>query len=240
MTTIAAFKWAMNPVDERLAADGSVKWLAERPEIGDDDHAAVAVALDAAAGGSVIGLTMDSGDVAFGAARGLENTVAVQGVGVFAQPTELAAALANSIKGIEGADLVVIGDCVWQPMVPGLVAGLLGWPCINAVDAARRDGEKLVVTRRFGPGTQDILVDGPAVLAVAARREEESKPGMRAVLAARKKPVDRVETQIADAPVFVREGTHEPDSRPSKIFDGADLQAAVDQLVAALKNEGVL
>lgn len=240
MATVAVFKWAMNPADESLAADGSVKWLAERPEVGDDDHAAISVALSASAGGSVIGLTMDSGDVAFGAARGIESTVAVQGVDILAQPTELAAALASAIKGVEGADLVVIGDCAWQPMVPSLLAGLLGWPCISAVDAAKKDGDMLVVTRRFGAGTQDIAVSGPVVLAVAARREEENKPGMRAVLAARKKPVEKVEVQTAGAPVFATAGTHAPDSSPSKIFDGTDLQAAVDQLVAALKNEGVL
>ena len=114
---------------------------------------------------------------------------------ILAQPTELASALANAVKGVEGVDLVAIGDCIWQPMVPSLLAGLLGWPCINAVDAAKREGGKLVVTRRFGAGTQDIAVEGPAVLAVAARREEENKPGMRAVLAARKKPVERVGAQ---------------------------------------------
>ncbi len=48
----------------------------------------------------------------------------------------------------------------------------------------------LVVTRRHGMGTQDIAVTGPVVVDVAARREEEEKPGMRQVLAARKKPSD--------------------------------------------------
>lgn len=240
MSTVAVFKWAMNPADERLGADGSVKWLAERPEVGDDDHAAIQVALDAAGEGGVTGLTMDSGDVAFGAARGLSTTVALQGVDILAQPTELAAALANAVKGIEGAELVVIGDCVWQPMVPSLLAGMLGWPCINAVDAAKTEAGQLVVTRRFGAGTQDIAISGPAVLAVAARREEENKPGMRAVLAARKKPVEKVSAQTDGAAVFAVGGTREPDAQPSKIFDGTDPQAAVDQLVAALKSEGVL
>lgn len=240
MTTVAVFKWAMNPTDEQVGADGAVKWLADRPEVGDDDHAAIQVALDAAGDGDVTGVTMDSGDVAFGAARGIETTVAVQGVDILAQPTELASALANAVKGVEGVDLVAIGDCTWQPMVPSLLAGLLGWPCINAVDAAKREGGKLVVTRRFGAGTQDIAVEGPAVLAVAARREEENKPGMRAVLVARKKPVERVGAQTEGAATFTVGGTHEPDAQPSKIFDGSDPQAAVDQLVAALKSEGVL
>ena len=38
MTSVAIFKWAMNPHDERVGSDGQIKWLAERPEAGDDDY----------------------------------------------------------------------------------------------------------------------------------------------------------------------------------------------------------
>ena len=50
----------------------------------------------------------------------------------------------------------------------------------------RRSADEFVVVRRSGVGTQEIAVSGPVVLDVAARREEETKPGMRVVLAARK------------------------------------------------------
>lgn len=240
MTSVTIFKWAMNPHDERMGSDGQIKWLAERPEAGDDDYAAVQVARDAAPDAELVGLTMASGDMAFAAARGAERTVALEGVSILAQPTEVASALANAVKAMGGVSLVSIGDAAWSPMVPSLLAAELGWPCILAVDAVRPEGDNLVVTRRLGAGTQDVAVTGPVVLAVAARREEEQKPGMKQVLQARKKPVETVAAQIGDASTFEAAGVHEPTAQASKLFDGADPAAAVAQLVSALQSEGVL
>lgn len=240
MTSVAVFKWAMNPHDERVGSDGQIKWFAERPEAGDDDYAAVQVAHDAAPEVELVGLTMASGDMAFAAARGAARTVAIEGVDILAQPTEVASALANAIKDMGDVTLVSIGDAAWSPMVPSLLAAELGWPCVLAVDAVRPEGDSLVVTRRFGAGTQDVAVTGPCVLAVAARREEEQKPGMKQVLQARKKPVDTVAAQIGDVATFDASGLHEPNVQASKLFDGADPAAAVAQLVSALQSEGVL
>ena len=240
MTSVAIFKWAMNPHDERIGSDGQIKWLAERPEAGDDDYAAVQVARDAAPDAELVGLTMASGDMAFAAARGAERTVAIEGVSILSQPTEVASALANAIKGMGDVSLVSIGDATWSPMVPSLLAAELGWPCILAVDAVRPEGDALVVTRRFGAGTQDVAVSGPVVLAVAARREEGAKPGMRQVLQARKKPVDTVPASFGDVQTFEAIGVHEPTAQASKLYDGADPAAAVAQLVSALQSEGVL
>lgn len=240
MTSIAIFKWAMNPHDERVGSDGQIKWLAERPEVGDDDYAAVQVARDSAPDDELVGLTMASGDTAFAAARGAERTVALQGVDILAQPTEVASALANAVKAMGDVSLVSIGDSAWSPMVPSLLAAQLGWPCILAVDAVRPEGDALVVARRFGAGTQDVAVTGPVVLAVAARREEGAKPGMRQVLQARKRPVDTVAASIGDVPTLEAAGVHEPTAQASKLFDGADPAAAAAQLVSALQFEGVL
>jgi electron transfer flavoprotein beta subunit len=77
MNSVAVFKWAMNPHDERVGSDGQIKWFAERPEAGDDDYAAVQVAHDAAPEAELVGLTMASGDMAFAAARGAARTVAI-------------------------------------------------------------------------------------------------------------------------------------------------------------------
>lgn len=223
-----------------MGASGEIKWLAERPEIGDDDYLAAQVAKDADPEGELVGLTMASGDTAFAAARGAERTVAIEGIGILAQPMEIASELAAAVRGIDGASLVTIGDTSWSPTVPSLLAAQLGWPCILAVDAAKPEGDSLVVTRRFGAGTQDIRVKGPVVLGVAARREEEAKPGMKAVLQARKKPVSTVQPSGADVPEMSAVGVHEPTVQASKLFDGADPSAAAAQLVSALRSEGVL
>ncbi len=244
MKTAVVFKWAMNPADQVAAADGSVSWAANRPEAGDDDHAAIATAISAADGGEVVGFTAASGEIAFGASRGTERTIAIDGMAVDAQPLEIARAYTEAIRKEGNIDVVAIGDCVWDPMVPSLLAGALGWPVVSAVDEVKPDNGNLLITRRYGTGTQDLLITGPVVLAVSARREEAEKPGMRVVLQARKKPVETVElselsTDTND--LYEVKGYRKPETTAAKIFDAtSDLDGAVAQLIQAMQMEGVL
>lgn len=244
MKVATIFKWAMNPADHIAAADGSVSWAANRPEDGDDDHAAIQAAVDAAGDQEIIGITAASGETAFGASRGAHRTLAVDGLSVDAQPLQIARAYAAAIQKEGDVSVVTIGDSAWNPMVPALLAGILGWPAISAVDAVRPDGDGLIVTRRYGTGTQDVSVAGPVVLAVSARREEEEKPGMRVVLQARKKPVETLDIAdlgIGEGGVCEVKSHRKPDSAAARIFDATvDLDGAVAQMVQAMQMEGVL
>jgi len=242
MRSVAVFKWSVNPEDARVGADGSVDWGAASPWVGDDDYVAARVASQVAGeDGEAVGLTLAGGDVAFAAARGARSTLAVDGLPAPAGAAGIAAALAAAVRTL-GADVVAIGDSAWEPAVPALLAGLLGWPALMAVDSAVAQEGGLVVTRRSGMGTQDLLVGLPVVLGVVARREEEDKPGMRAVLTARKLPVTTV--AVADlgpgGPAFTGRGTSLPETEPSRLMDGADPERAAAQLVQALRSEGVL
>ena len=99
MTTVAIFKWAMNPHDERVF-NGVAKWAAERPDVGDDDHAVVATALSAANGGEVVGLTTNpAGDLSFAAARGADRTVAIDSVPIEADALTIAIVRASASIG---------------------------------------------------------------------------------------------------------------------------------------------
>ncbi len=91
--------------------------------------------------------------------------------------------LTAAVRSLGSVDVVAIGDSAWEPSVPVMLAGLLGWRGLMAVDSIESRDGGLRVTRRFGTGTQEVAVRGPVVLGVTARREEENKPGMRAVLA---------------------------------------------------------
>ena len=107
MTTVAIFKWAMNPHDERVF-NGVAKWAAERPDVGDDDHAVVATALSAANGGEVVGLTTNpAGDLSFAAARGADRTVAIDSV-----------FCSQSI--FEGFDQILSGSKLVHPLCIGI------------------------------------------------------------------------------------------------------------------------
>lgn len=238
MKAVAIFKWAPNPDDALVRVDGTVNWSTARHDVGDDDHAAMACAMAAADGDEVVGLCVGGGDTSFAAARGAERTVVLEGFPVPTDSMTMARALAEEIKGIEGVGLVAMGDADWDPMVAPLVAALLGWPLLTAVDGVAVADGGLVVTRRHGMGTQDIAVTGPVVVDVAARREEE-KPGMRQVLAARKKPSD-TKTVEGERSSFSSRGTRLPEAASSRLFDGSDPADAVEQLVSALKADGVL
>jgi electron transfer flavoprotein beta subunit len=111
------------------------------------------------------------------------------------------------------------------------------------VDEVRRSDDEFVVVRRSGVGTQEIAVSGPVVLDVAARREEETKPGMRVVLAARKKPQETFSFDELNGSerTFEIEGYHDPEAVVSNVYDGTeDVDGAVAQLVAAIRAEGVI
>lgn len=244
MKSVVVFKWAVNPQDALVGADGTVDWKVASPWVGDDDYVAAQVACDAAGPeGEVVGLTLAGGDVAFAAARGAQHTVAIDGLPVTADAVAIAQALAAAVRSLENVGAVAIGDSAWEPSVPVMLAGLLGWTALMAVDAVEITDDGLCVTRRFGTGTQDLTVRGPVVLGVAARREEENKPGLRAVLNARKKPVTTVavaELKSECWASFTSRGTGLPETVPSRLFDGADPDHAVKQLLQALQAEGVL
>jgi len=79
------------------------------------------------------------------------------------------------------------------------------------------------------------------VLGISAESDTDQMPGMKELLAARKRPLTKLTlSDLGTAPVdLVSISCRKPDSTPSRVFDGEPAQAAA-QLVAALRAEGVL
>jgi electron transfer flavoprotein beta subunit len=241
MKSIVVFKWSRNPQDARVGADGSVDWGAAKMSANDDDPAAILVAMSLAAGdGEVVGLTIGDGDVAWAAARGAASTVVVTDAQTELDSAATGAILAAGVRRIGDADVVLIGDSAWDYGVVAAMAGQLGWPTLANVVSAVVQGSRLRVTCKVGAGTQVVDVTGPAVLAVAASRAEQQVPGMKEVLAARRKLVTRLtqaELGIQRAANVTLRGTKLPETAAARMFVGADAAA---QLVAALRTDGVL
>jgi len=244
MKSIVVFKWLRNPQDARVGMDGSVDWGAAKMSASDDDPAAILVAKDlAAGGGEVVGLTIGDGDVAWAAARGAASPVVVTDALTDLDSAATGAILAAGVRRIGGADVVLIGDSAWDYGVVVAMAGQLGWPTLANVVSVAVEGSRLRVTCRVGAETQVVDVAGPVVLAVAARRAEQQVPGMKEVLAARKKPVTRftqADLGVQRAATVTLRGTKHPETAMAKMFDGADPAAAAAQVVAALRMDGVL
>lgn len=244
MKTVAVFAWARDSQDAAVRADGSVDWRGAKMAAGEDDPTAVAVArtLADAAGGPLVGLTVGDGDASWGLARGLEQAVAVIDATSVADNAATAAVIAAAVRWIGDVDVVVIGDAESQPGVGAAVAGQLGWPVVlGASTAAYADG-RLVVTRRLDDQEQTLSLGLPAVVAVAASSAEKQAPGMKEILAARKRPVTAVtlaELGIGPLDRLRSRGTRVPDVGTSRVFQGAPASTA-RELVAALRGDGVL
>ena len=241
MRGVLVFKWAKNPQDARVGGDGSVDWSAAKMAVSDDDAAAAEVALVLGVD-ELVGLTLGDGDASWAAARGASRTVSITDALPDPDACVTAAALALGVEHIGDVDVVVIGDGPWDPMVPASFAAQLGWRALGGVVSAVREGALLRVTQRTPGGTQVIDVVPPVVLGVRACRVEQRSPGMREVLAARKKPLEKVTVvELGGTPQSGVKvcGTVVPAAAQAHVFDG-DPDAAVKQLVSALRSEGAL
>ncbi len=244
MKIVVVYKWARDPEDAAVRSDGSVDWRGAKNAAGEDDPAAVVVArtLAEAAGCGVLGLTIGDGDASWALARGAEAVVAVPEAPSLADNAATADLLAAAIRRIGEVDLVVIGDAEAYPGVPAALAGLLGWPALMDVSTATITGGRLVAIRRADDREQTLSLGLPAVLAVAAASAEKQAPGMKEVLAARKRPITSVSlADLAAKPIDRLElrGSRLPEAGSARIFDGTPASAA-GQLVAALREDGVL
>jgi electron transfer flavoprotein beta subunit len=244
MKIVVVFKWARDPDDAAIRSDGSVDWRGAKMAAGEDDPAAVVVgrAVAAASGCAVVGLTIGDGDASWALARGIEQVVAVPDAPSLADNAATAGLLAAAIGWIGEVDVVVIGDAEAYPGVPAALAGVLGWPAVLGVSAAAFADGRLVATRRIGDREQTVSLGLPAVLAVAAASAEKHAPGMKEILAARRRPIVAVSlAELGTGPPGGLEsrGTCVPEVRSARIFEGSPASTA-RKLVAALRADGVL
>lgn len=244
MKVVVVYKWARDPEDAAVRSDGSVDWRGAKMVAGEDDHAAVTVglALTASSDGGAVGVTIGDGDASWAMARGVEQVVAVPDAPSLADNAATAGVLAAAIRWIGQVDVVVIGDAEAYPGVPAALAGVLGWAPLLGVSAATFTGGRILATRRIGDLEQTVSLGLPALLAVAAPSAEKHVPGMKEVLAARKRPVNTV--SLADLGIRPHDqlrsrGTHVPEFGSAHIFEDIPASAA-GQLLARLREDGVL
>ena len=258
MRIVVAYKWASDPQEASVGADGSVDWSRAKPGISDYDPVAIELArrLTEATSGELIGLTAGAKGVGVPIAckaalsRGLDRVVVVEDEALRGAGTsELAAALAGAVRHIGDVDVVITGDSsvdVAAKMVPTVLAGLLGWAAVAEVTAVSGQAGALRVERAVPGGVQILEISGPAVLAASADAEVARVPGMKDLLAAGKKPVEQLAVSDLDVPagnatVTVR-STARPDrkARKGQLLDVTDPAAAAAELVTALRGAGAL
>lgn len=243
LKTIVVFRWTKNPQDAIVRADGSVNWDGVKMAPTEDDPAAMEIAKTLSSEEDIIGLTIGEGKTDWAAARGAAHTIVVEDVHSEANGMKAAEAICAAIKKAGNIDVVTMGDSDWDRAVVSALVGKLGWKAYAGVIAAEEKDGALYVTVKSPEGSKIIQTDTPVLLATLALSQEENVPGMKQTLAARKKPVEKLST--ADLGVRSENavrvlGTRLPEGNSVVLFDGSDPDAAVEQLLEALRGEGVL
>lgn len=253
MAIIVAYKYAANPQNATVAADGRVDWSRTKEAVSEYDPVAITVGrqLADAQGCELVGLSVGTSAVASplakkaALARGLDRAllVADDSVPDWA-PTRVGSALAALAGRVENATCLLTGDASVDEsaqVMPAIVAGYLGWPCFLEVIAITANQSGWSIVQAYEGGTRTIEVAGPVVVSVTTYAAEPKVPGMKDILAAGKKQVEQVaisQLPIAAVPFTVLGHERPPvKTRESEIFSGDD---AVQQLVCALRTAGVV
>lgn len=258
MKIVVAYKWAPNPQDAEVAADGGIDWARAKSAVSEYDPVAFELARRLAdeAGGEVVGLSvgvaaLDS-PLARKAAlsRGLDRLVLVADDALAGlDGTRTAAVLAAAVRAIGDVDLVIAGaESVdnGERQVAMTLAGQLGWPGLNAVAGVAAGADGLVVERQLAAGTQVLAVTGPVVLAATGDAVVPRVPGMKDILGAGKKPTEVLALDALDMPVAGVAASVVATARPARGNRGGvrisnpDPAAAAAELVGALRASGAL
>lgn len=250
MTIVVAYKWASNPQDASVDAEGVVDWSRAKPALSEYDPVAIQVGreLATAIGSELVGVSVGTaavnGSMAKKAAmsRGFDRgLVLADDESADWNRTRVAQALAGLVRRINGVDLVLTGDASIDEnakLVSALLAGHLGWPCLQDVTGVERTDDGWSIVQVVPGGTRTIAIAGPAVLAIASDAAQVKVPGMKDILAAGRKTVEAV--TAADLEPSSVELAVAGRSRPTARARRNRIVADAAELVSALRADGLL
>ncbi|MBR5950681.1 MAG: electron transfer flavoprotein beta subunit/FixA family protein [Actinomycetaceae bacterium] len=260
MSILVAYKYAANPQDASVNADGSLDWSRAKKSVSEYDPVAAQVGRDLAdaLGTELVGISVGTADIASGSAKknamskGFDRGV-ILADDALAQwgAVSTAGALAEVVKREENPRLILTGDASVDEgarLFSALLAAHLGIPCfqnvssIELIDAGNDTWQ--VVQNLPGGASRTLSIQGQAVLALTSDAATPKAPSMKEILAAAKKPVevltctDIPSVQPAE-PVSSTPVPAQTISRKNITLEGSPEEIA-SQLVEALRADGVL
>lgn len=255
MKIVVIYKWAPDPQYATVADTGEINWGTKRA-VSEYDPVAIHLGrLTAdAAGAELIGITAGDSTAATpkatqaAAARGLDRlTVLADDALKDACADTYARALSAVIKNLgDDVALILAGEAsadVGGKAVPGLVAGFLEIPSLAGVEKISAGENGFTVVRTSAGRSQTLELTEPAVLSLTTDAVSVPLIGMKDMMAARKKPVEKLTLADVSLPPAAGKAhvvsVERPEIKPRKqiIFDSENAAA---ELVAALREEGVL
>jgi electron transfer flavoprotein beta subunit len=162
---------------------------------------------------------------------------------------QTARALAKVIGTVDGYDLVISGNVASDGgigSVPAMVADVLGVPALTHAQELAVDGSTVTATRGTDDGITKLTAQLPALVSVGEKLNEPRYPSFKGIMAAKKKPVQRItladagidasEVGLANALTSVTEATPKPPkSAGEKVEDEGDGGSKIAQYLISQK-----
>ncbi|MGE5545137.1 MAG: electron transfer flavoprotein subunit beta/FixA family protein [Bacillota bacterium] len=251
---VACYKWVLDEADIKINADFSVDMSKAKGKISDYDRNAIeaAVKLSEVTGGKPVGLTFGSSkakqSLKDALSRGLEEAFWVKTEEAeTADGAVTARALAAGVKAIGDVSLVICAEGAsdtYARQTAPRIGALLDLPVVTSIAQISIEGNTVTAVRKLDDCLETVRFELPAVIAVLPEAFQPTIPGLKAVMAAGKKPVTEydpvdlgidlsVKREVAELRAYAQE-------RRNEIIEGDDAAAKVAGLVASLKKEGVL
>ncbi len=252
--TIACYKWVADEADIKINADLSVDTKKAKGKISDYDKNAIEAAVQAAGvmGGQAVTLTFGTA----GAKASLKDALSRGPEAAYWVNAEAAAdadgattakALAAAIKKIDDYSIIFCAegasDTYARQTAPRIGAAL-NLPVITSVIKMELSGSTLTAVRKLEDSLETVKVELPAVVAVLPEANQPTIPGLKAVMAAGKKPV--TEYSAADLGIDLTPKTQVTAikgyvmNRRNILFNEGEAADKVKALAAALRKECVL
>ena len=251
---IACYKWVADEADIKINADFSVDTKKAKGKISDYDKNAIEAAVQAAVslGGQAVTLTFGTAaakqslkDVL---SRGPEegywiNAEAASG----ADGSSTAKALAAAIRKIGDYSVIFCAEGAsdtYARQIAPRIGAALDLPVITSVIKMAFNGSSLTAVRKLEDSLETVQVGLPAVLAVLPEANQPGIPGLKAVMAAGKKPV--TEYSADDLDIDLKPKTQVTAikgyamNRKNILFKDGEAADKVKELAAALRKECVL
>lgn len=252
---IACYKWVVDEADLRINANWSIDVSKAKWKISEYDKNAIeaamraARALDGTAATLTFGAAQAKPSIKDALSRGPEEAYWVNSnLADEADGYVTAEVLAAAIAKIGDVALVICAegasDTYARQTAPRLGA-ILDWPTLTSVSKMTIDTGTLIAERKLEDCVETLQVKLPAVVAVLPEINEAPLPGLKAVLAAAKKPMNEFSAEALGITELVAKSKFENIKgyvmeRKNITFSEGNAAQKVKELTAVLKKEGVL
>lgn len=250
---VACYKWVLDEADIVIKDDLSVDVTRAQGKISDFDRSAIEAAMQAASetGDEVVALTYGPESVTESfkdaLSRGPEKAFWItNGTASDADGRATANALAFAVEQIGDVSLVVCAEGAsdtYARQVGPRLGAVLDWPTLTSVLSFKVGQGEITAVRKLEGSLQTVRASLPAVVSVLPEEFEPKAPGLKAIMAAKKKPSEQIEASALGAkaePLAKRASLKGYESKRKRVLFDGDPEESVAGLVEALRKEGVL